>query len=112
MNFPLDDDGHVLRRMAEHGFDFTVPAIIDFNIDFDHWPLSDAEMARIRGAFPNAGAIDPDEEDLEMGNQLGYVAFQVRALVTHELVVKIQQRASVLTKDIGGVCESWGVWQK
>jgi hypothetical protein len=112
MNIPNDADRDVLRRMAEHGFDFSHPAVIDFNIDFDHWPLRSDEMEIIKTKFPNAVAIDPNAEDLKDGNAIGYVQFQLIDLVTYELVVSTQDIATDLTKRIGGICESWGVMQE
>lgn len=40
MNWPDDEDGDVLRVLDERGFDFNKEVKIDFEIDFDHWPLS------------------------------------------------------------------------
>jgi len=102
MLFPDNVDGAVLRRMREHGFDFSRPSTVDFNIDFDHWPLSDEEMVSIRSAYPDAIAIDPDDEDLEEGNTIGYVQFQIHALVTYDLVINTQAEATEIARNIGG----------
>ena len=51
MNWPNDADHDVLRRSVKDGFDFDKGVTIDFNIDFDHWPLADEER-RDLGSIP------------------------------------------------------------
>ena len=112
MPYPNDADGDVLRRMQDSGFAFDRPATIDFNIDFDHWPLSDEEVSVIEKAFPNAVVMDIEGEDGQDGNGTGYVQFQVTELLTYELVTAVQHRATKIARSIGGWCESWGVLQE
>lgn len=88
MNWPNDADGDVLRRMAGTGFDFDRPWLIDFNVDFDHWPPPGEALSRLAREFPSAMVHDPSEENG------GYVQFQVRALVTYALVTRIQAEVS------------------
>lgn len=59
MNWPDDADGDVLRRMEESGFNFEKVVVIDFNIDFDHWPLSEEEKNYIASLYPDSEFIDP-----------------------------------------------------
>lgn len=41
MEWPNDADGGVFRSLQDDGFDFEKECSIDFNIDFDHWPLDE-----------------------------------------------------------------------
>ena len=49
MNWPNDADGDVFRRLEEKNFDFDSTVQVDFNIDFDHWPLSKEEQEFVKG---------------------------------------------------------------
>lgn len=108
MNWPNDADGDVLRGMEESGFNFENEVIIDFNIDFDHWPLSSQEQELVLNHYPNSEIIDPTPEDIEEGIETGYVQFQVKDKLTYDLVIKVQATVTEQMKNIGGWCESWG----
>lgn len=112
MNWPSDADGDVLRRLEENGFNFDREVEIDFNIDFNHWPLTNDEVEQIQGLYPKAAFYDPDEEDIEEGNLIGYVQFKVKAKVTYDLVINTQERVTEQMKQYGGWCESWGLMQE
>lgn len=111
MNWPNDEDGDVLRRLEESGFNFDKEVEIDFNIDFNHWPLTNEEKEKIKSLYPGALFYDPDEDDIEEGNLTGYVQFQLIAKLTYELVMGTQKKATEQMKQFGGWCESWGVMQ-
>ncbi len=78
MSWPNDADGDVLRRLESDGFDFTKEHSIDFNIDFNVWPLSDDTIRAIENKFPGCEFIDPDEEDIKNGDVTGYVQFRIK----------------------------------
>lgn len=103
--WPNDVDGDVFRRMEESGFDFSKYYEIDFNVDFKGWPPMPEALAQIRARYPNAVVHEPSDEDR------GHVQFQVHALVTYDLVIRIQSEMSTLMADFGGYCQSWGVMQ-
>jgi regulator of RNase E activity RraB len=111
MDWPNDADGDVLRRLEESGFNFDKEVTIDFNIDFNHWPLTEEEKIEIRKLYPGCEFYDPDEEDIEEGNLIGYVQFQIIAKLTYELVMDTQEMATKQMKKYDGWCESWGVMQ-
>jgi len=89
--------------MSSHGFDFSSPANIDFNIDFDEWPPSKEFLGHLRSQFSEVFVYDPDEH----GG--GYVRIVVNALVTYDLVMFVQKSVSEIAAPFGGICESWGV---
>lgn len=103
MNFPDDVDGDVLRRLDESGFDFSKTWKIDFNVDFDSWPPSPEALNILEKEY---GAIEVYEPD---GESDGYVLFNVNSIVSYELIMSSQQKASSLVSDFGGVCDSWGI---
>ena len=105
MNWPSDVDGDVFRRLEEHEFDFSKHHRIDFNVDFKTWPPMPEAVALIRKRYPSADVHEPRDK------HQGYVQFQVRALVTYELVMNVQREMCALMADFGGRCESWGVLQ-
>lgn len=103
MNWPNDADGDVLRRMQGSGFDFTKPCLIDFNVDFQDWPPSEAAVRILEREYPSTKVYEPTSEDE------GYVQFQVFELLSYELVIKTQEYVTGLVASYGGICESWGV---
>ncbi|GAB1266728.1 ribonuclease E inhibitor RraB [Aurantivibrio infirmus] len=109
MTWPNNADGDVFRRLESDNFDFSMEYEIDFNIDFEHWPLSTNECEHIVGLYPNAEIIDPDEEDLEEGIDVGYVLIKIRNELQYEFIINTQQLLTEQMSNIGGVCESWGV---
>ena len=111
MSWPNDAGGDVLRGLEENNFNFENEVEIDFNIDFNHWPLLNEERKEIIKLYPNCEIIDPDEEDIENGDTIGYVQFQINSKLTYELVINTQEKVTSEVKKYGGWCESWGVMQ-
>ena len=109
MNWPNNADGDVLRRLETDGFDFNKEHTIDFNIDFDSWPLPNEVVKALNSLYPGCEFIDPDEEDIKNGDTNGYVQFSITDKLTYNLVIKIQEKITEITKQYGGWCESWGV---
>ncbi len=108
MNWPHDADGDALRRLEKRGFDFTEETIIDFNIDFEHWPLPEDVQQQLQILFPRFNTIEPDEEGSKLG-MTGYVQFKLKAKLTYELVFNTQRRVTEQMEPYGGWCESWEV---
>ena len=103
MNWPNDADGDVLRRMKQADFDFGKPCTIDFNVDFDEWPPSEAAIHTLKREYQSAKVFEPTSEDE------GYIQFQLHELLTYELVVGTQEHVTAMMEPYGGRCESWGV---
>lgn len=106
MNWPNDADGDVFRNLESAGFYFNNEHIIDFNIDFKSWPLSQDAVKVLNRFYPSCEIIDPDEDESS-----GYAQFQVKAKLTYELVIEIQKEVTTKLEGIGGYCESWGLWE-
>ena len=105
MEWPSDADGDVFRRLHESGFDFTQPRVIDFNVDYPEWPPVEEALKALRANFGKIALHEPDE------NGAGYVQFQIEGNVKYETVMDVQKRATELTGRLGGICESWGVFE-
>jgi Regulator of ribonuclease activity B len=98
-----DPDGDALMRLAEDGFDFSKPGLVEFCVDFRSWPPPRGAMACLSRDYPSATVcVTDDDHD-------GYLEFQVYALVSYELVTNIQSYVTELMAPYHGVCASWGV---
>ena len=98
-----DPDGDALMRLAEDGFDFSKPGLVEFCVDFRSWPPPRGAMARLSRDYPSASVCVTDDD------QDGYLELQVYALVSYELVTNIQSYVTELMAPYHGVCFSWGV---
>lgn len=110
MQWPNNADGDVFRRLESDGFDFSKIYEVDFNIDFDHWPLSTKEIDYVKNLYPNSELIEPDLDDEIEGSVIGYVLININAQLTYEFVVDTQKNITEKMSVIGGVCESWGLF--
>lgn len=101
--WPNDADGDVLRRMQSRGFDFSKTYVIDFNVDFGTWPPSEEVFQILQRAFPTADIYDySDSED-------PHLLLKIEEKLTYDFVIGTQARVTVLVKDYGGRCDSWGI---
>ena len=105
-NWPSDADGDVFRRLASDDFDFSASHSIDFNVDFESWPPSPDFVAILKNRYPNLHVFEPSD------SYRGYIQFVVNAKLTYELVMSIQSAISALAAPYGGVCESWGGYER
>lgn len=101
--WPDDDDGQVLRRLRDTGFDFSKKYIVDFVIDFETWPPDMHVRERILKEFPNI----VEYTDVESGQSTLIV--KVEDFLTYRFVVETQARLTELASESGGWCDSWGV---
>ena len=99
VEWPDDADGDVMRRLRDAGFDFSLEAEVDFNIDFDRLPPDSAVIGLVEAKFPSARvSIDGDS-----------ILVQVRGLVTCDFVTGMQANLTQLSPEFAGRCESWGI---
>ena len=102
-DWPDDADGGVLRRLAEHGFDFSKSWSVDFDVDFVQWPPCTEAVELLRSMYGKVTLYPPGEGDV------GHVQFQVVVRVSYESVTSIQRRTSAAMRALGGKCECWGI---
>ena len=101
MSWPADVDGDVFRRLESHGFDFTKPHMVDFQIDFNSWPPSDEAIAIL--------TRDYSVEQFEPESGSGFLQISVFSLLTYDFVIGMQDTLTRQLSPFGGVCEAWGV---
>lgn len=104
MQWPLDADGDVFRRMQSRGFDFGTTCIVDFSIDFSSWPPSEVAIQLLDQHFPGKTEVFADDD-----SRGGYINVQIIHQLTYEWVLEIQNQITELMLPFEGVCESWGV---
>lgn len=111
MEWPNNADGDVFRRLKSSDFNFSKEYDIDFNIDFDHWPLTVNTISFFQSNYPNLKIIEPNEEEIDSGDINGYIEIQIRHKVEYDFVIKTQSKLTKMSQPFGGWCESWGVMQ-
>ena len=105
--WPEDADGDVFRRLEANGLDFAKEYNVDFNVDFQNWPPPAEALKELRAKYENVKVVEP--ETVGGKEYRGYVVFNVRSVVTYELVTSVQTQLTKLMKQYGGCCDSWGV---
>jgi hypothetical protein len=110
MTYPNDENGAVLTRMAEHGFDFTIPHDVDFFA-----VLGDEEMAnQIARQFVTDRERGEPIRDIETypaekgGMELRVVR---RMQVTHAEITSFEERLAYRVAQHDGYLAGWGVLQ-
>ena len=108
MTWPNDIDGDMFRSLDENGFDFTKEHLVDFIIDFDHWPLTEDEVTVVKSFNPNCEFVEPEDDELQDEASQGYVQFQKETILSYDLIVETQREATEAMEQFGGYCDSWG----
>ena len=103
-DYPNDDDGDALRRIAESGSDMSQPMLVDFFI-----AVHDEQMARAvaDAVGPKGYAIelDHDDEDDDWS-----CCCSREMLLTHDAVVAAQAELQRLAEPLGGEVDGWGTF--
>jgi hypothetical protein len=101
MDWPATVDGDVFRRLQSHGFDFTEPHNIDFQIDFAVWPPLDEAVAALECDY-TVERYEPETDSR------GFLQVTIFALLTYDFVIGVQENLTRKLSPFGGVCECWG----
>ncbi|MBF7074574.1 ribonuclease E inhibitor RraB [Glaciecola sp. MH2013] len=117
-NFPDDEDGNVLKILAERGLDMTAPIEIEFAIFAKDESAAKAIANEMERVGLNA-EIDFDEGDLDDGeaptedNREFWPCWSIYHVVTivpsYQEIVSIQKRLDVAAKPYGGYSDGWNV---
>lgn len=103
--FPDDENGHVLRRLVEHGDNLAIPREIDFSLDFD------SEQAALECGmflFKNEFKIQlepPLEDDPESPWTVQVMPFMAP---DHAEISSLEGYLKDVAKHYGGDCSGWG----
>ncbi len=100
-HWPDDADGDVFRRLSDDGFDFNQECVVDFSIDFTHWPRQMDDLCESIRSLWSQATITP------VGNDSLLV--QIKARLDYSFVVSVQKQLTDLARAHGGACESWGL---
>ncbi|RYY04022.1 MAG: ribonuclease E inhibitor RraB [Gammaproteobacteria bacterium] len=110
MNWPNDADGAVFRLLVKNNCDFEKEYVIDLNLDFDHWPLTEEEISNIKALFPNVEIVNPGPgQDIGNGVNIGFLQFQVVNKLSYEYITELQASVTKSISKYKGWCDSWGV---
>ena len=108
MNFPDDDNGDVLRRMQEHGFDFSKEHVVDF-----HAVLATEEAAdKIARMYVEDHKAGNRLENIETKpHEVGGMRLDLakRMIVTHESVTEFESLLESRVSQFEGYLDGWGV---
>ena len=104
MEFPDDNDGAELRKVAAAGADMSSPMVIEFSIE-----AADERSARNIAELVEAQGYDPSISDNEgRGSWSVYCARSM--LATYEGVVAVQAELTALVTAHGGHCDGWATF--
>jgi len=104
MEFPDDNDGAELRKVAAAGADMSSPMVIEFSIE-----AADERSARNIAELVEAQGYDPSISDNEgRGSWSVYCARSM--LATYEGVVAVQAELTALVAVHGGHCDGWATF--
>jgi hypothetical protein len=102
--FPDDENGDVLRRMAAQGIDLVSPRIVDFEHCFPDEAAARSFLSAIEGTVLETRLICPDPE-----NGTGWeVQCRERMVPTHGAVTQTEGRLARIAASCGGYADGWG----
>ncbi len=102
--FPDDENGDVLRRMAASGVDLVSPRTLDFEHCFLGEEAARAFASAVEGTVLEARIILPDPE----GGRGWEVQCRERMVPTHAAITQTEQRLAELAARFGGYPDGWG----
>jgi hypothetical protein len=102
--YPDDENGDVLRRMAAMGTDLTSPRVVDFEHCFPNEDSARAFQRAVVGTVMRATVIRPEPE-----HDRGWeVQCKVRLIPTHDAITSTELRLANVARDFGGFADGWG----
>jgi hypothetical protein len=102
--FPDDDNGAVLQRMAEGGTDLVSPRIVDFEHCFPDEASARGFLAVVKDLVLEAKLKSPDPE-----NESGWeVQCRERMVPTHEAITNTELRLAAIAAQFQGYPDGWG----
>ena len=100
MNFPDDDDGDELRRIAEAGSDMSRAMPVDFTVVFDDRVRAEA-FAGLVTSLGYQSVVEPEDD--------GWCCTCTREMVAaHEAIVAAQDSLAAAAEKFEGILDGWG----
>jgi hypothetical protein len=105
-DFPDDENGDVLRRMAADGIDLVSPRVVDFEHCFPDEQAARAFHAAVLDSVLEARVIAPDPED---DDERGWeVQCRARMIPTHAAITRTESRLAAVAEVFEGFPDGWG----
>ena len=112
VQYPADQDGEALRRVAEHGADMSRPMDIDFTVAAPTQEAAEQVAAQAQGlGYRVEVSFDDEEAELEEGDDAlpPWTCYCTKhMLATHEGVLAAQRELDGIGRPLGAWCDGWG----
>jgi len=106
--FPADENGDVLRRMAEHGDNLSIARDIDFIVVFPDGQAAQKFAGTVRG-----WGFESSIEHVDSVPSFPWEVCVVRHMLpTHEGITEFEQRLGNEAALVGGRNDGWGSMQQ
>ena len=102
--FPDDENGDVLRRMAEQGIDLTSPRLIEFEHCFPSEEAARGFFAAIEKTVFEAKIFGPDSGDATEWE----VQCRERMIPSHSAITETERRLADVAARFDGYADGWG----
>jgi len=101
--FPDDENGDVLRMLAEQGIDLVSRRVMEFEHCFPDEASAKGFCGAVFGSVLEAKLFAPDPEGSEW-----QVRCRERMVPTHENITATEARLGAVAEDFGGYPDGWG----
>jgi hypothetical protein len=102
--FPDDENGDVLRRMAAGGVDLSSPRVLDFEHCFPDEKSARHFFDAVSGTVLEARLIQPDP-----AKRTGWeMQCRQRMIPTHAAITKMETKLATVANRFGGHPDGWG----
>ncbi|MBV2132871.1 ribonuclease E inhibitor RraB [Pseudomonas sp. MAP12] len=105
MQFPNDENGDVLRRMQNSGFDFNKEHVFDYYHTFESRTSAEQFAAMLHGHKIHA-EVQPNKKNL------WDVVVKIMHAPTHSEITEWESDLEVVANKFGGLKDGWGVMQE
>jgi hypothetical protein len=104
MDYPNDENGHVLQRMAAQGIDMESPRVVDFEHCFPDEQSARAFREAIQSTVLETRVYAPDPE-----HGTGWeVQCRQRMVPTHHAITETEERLAAVARKFSGHPDGWG----
>jgi len=107
-DFPNDENGQVLKYMAESGVDLSVPREIDFSHLAPDEPAARGLAAEATELGFKVEVYEPDEESLEEGDTDYDVVCNMTMVPSHAEITRIEAQLAEIAARHGCQADGWG----
>lgn len=103
-DFPDDDNGRVLREMAEHGVDLTLLRTVDFEHCFPDEVSARSFRDSVRASVSEAILYEPDPA----AGRGWEVQCRQRLIPTYRAITDAEEGLGAVARAHGGYADGWG----